>query len=433
MILSRVIADLLVVMLRPMRSSPSLDASAGVRLLTLVVVLTLLAVDVTQAQAVVPAPGFASGLKVVSGGLLWAGDSAGQEDVFLSTATSTRLLVPDAELSAVNVDDGWVVVAEASGPKVGRIGRGLRPVRDLHRCPPIRGYKEGARLEALTNGDLYAIVRASCLGRRPRHAQFLVRVQLGTGNLHVVGRVPSGAISLAAAGSRLALTYETGARPTDESPVGTRVRVEVLDARNGRLLYRLAPPLGSTWSFLVETQRVDRGRYRETQLDAKGDVLVISGFGLAPSSGFGRYGVIPSEAFGWWGAPRTRIDRPLETETVFGASLSEGRIAYVTSRESGPSIHVLNLRTGETRTIVTFSGSVMLGGFVVGRTGLAWAQQNYAYAIKPEDPPLVACVTEAPVGSPELIETPTSTMAPPIIVKATPGTRPVGPLCPQPR
>ena len=100
-------------MLRPIRSSPSLGASAGVRLLTLVVAWTPLAVDVTQAQAVVPAPGFSSGPKVVSGGLLWAGDSAGQEDVFLSTATSTRLLVPDAELSAVNVDDGWVVVAEA--------------------------------------------------------------------------------------------------------------------------------------------------------------------------------------------------------------------------------------------------------------------------------------------------------------------------------
>jgi hypothetical protein len=419
-------------MLRPMRSSPSLDASAGVRLLTLVVTLTLLAVDVTRAQAVVPAPGFSSGPKVVSDGLLWAGwaGNLGKENVFLSTATGTRLLVPDAELSAVNVNDGWVVVAEASGPKVGRIGRGLRPVRGLHRCPPILGYREGEGLEALTNGDLYAVVRATCLGRRPRHAQFLVRVQLGTGNLHVVGRVPSGAISLAAAGSRLALTYKIGARPTDESPAGTRVRVEVLDARNGRLLYRLAPPQDQRGRYPA-TQLVDRGRYRETQLDAKGDLLVISAWGHAPGSGFER-APIPGEAFGWWGAPRTRVGRPLEIG-VFGASLSEGRIAYATSREVGTSIHVLNLRTGRARMIVTFSGSVRMGGFGVGTTGLAWAQQNYAYTIRPETPPLGACVKEAPVGSPELVETPLSTVAPPIIVKATPGSRPVGPLCPQPK
>jgi hypothetical protein len=419
-------------MLRPMRSFPSLDASVGVRLLTLVVALTLLAVDVTQAQAVVSAPGFSSGPKVVSDGLLWAGfNSAGQEDVFLSTETGTRVLVPDAELSAVNVDDGWVVVAEASGPKVGRVGRGLRPVQGLHRCLPIRGgYKEGERLEAPTNGNLYAVVRATCLGRLPRYAQFLVRVQLGTGNLHVVGRVPSGAISLAAAGSRLALTYKTGARPTDESPAGNRVRVEVLDARNGRLLYRLAPPQGQRGRN-PETQLVDRGRYRETQLDAKGDVLVISGFGLAPSSGFGS-GPIPSEAFGWWGVPRMRVGRPLEAESTFGASLSEGRIAYATSREVERSVYVLNLRTSKTRTIVAFSGSVRVGGFGVGKTGLAWAQQNYAYTIKPEHPPLLACVTEAPIGSPELIETPLSTVAPPIVIKATPGSRPAGLLCEPP-
>jgi hypothetical protein len=433
-------------MLRPVRSSPSLDASAGVRLLTLVVTLTLLAVDVTRAQAVVPAPGFSSGPKVVSDGLLWAGwaRNLGKENVFLSTATGTRLLVPDAELSAVNVNDGWVVVAEASGPKVGRIGRGLRPVRGLHRCPPIQGYREGEGLEALTNGDLYAVVRATCLGRRPRHAQLLVRVQLGTGNLHVVGRVPSGAISLAAAGSRLALTYGAGARPTDESPAVTRVRVEVVDARNGRLLYSLAPPESRRWS-LREIQLVDEGRYRETQLDAKGDVLVISG--LAHRVHGLERAPIPSEAFGWWGAPRTRVGRPLETGSIFDASLSEGRIAYsregeyatsregeyATSREGETSIHVLNLTTGKTRTIVTFFGSVMVGGFGVGRIGLAWAQQNYAYTIRPEDPPRLACVREAPVGSPALVETPISTVAPPIIVKATPGPRPVGPLCPQPK
>ncbi len=245
-----------------MRSSPRLGASVGTHLLALVLVLTLQAGDVTQAQAAVTAPGFSGGPEIVSGGLLWTGTSSGPENVFLSTATGTRLLVPDADLSEVHVDDGWVLVAARSGVRVGRIGQGLGTVQGLRRCPPIRGYQEeGAPLVALASGRLYAVVRARCLERRPGDAQFLVRVPLGTGNLQVLGRVRSGAISLTAAGSLIALTHEVGPRATHETGV-SRVRVEVIDSRNARLLYRLASPPG------------EYGRYRETQLDANGDVLV---------------------------------------------------------------------------------------------------------------------------------------------------------------
>jgi hypothetical protein len=368
------------------------------------------------AGAVVDAPGFSSGPKVVSDGLLWEGRSLGQENVFLSTAGGTSLLVRYAGLSAVHVEGGWVVVAEASGPKVGRIGRRLRTVRGLHRCPPIPGYREGTSVEAVANGNLYAVVGASCLGRRPRSAQFLVCVRLSTGNLHVIGRVSSGAISLAAAGSRLALAYETGARPTDETLAGSRVRVEVVDSRNARRLHSVAPPPGERGRY--------RGAYRETQLDTKGDVLVTS-YGAGPLPG-------PGEAFAWWGTPGTRIGRPFKSNSSFGASLSEGRIAYATRREGETNIDLLNLATGETRTIVTFSGAARVDGFGLGRTVLAWAQQNYAYTIKPEGPPLLSCVTEAPVGSPELAETPLSAVAAPVVIEATPGPRPVGTVCPPP-
>ncbi len=125
-----------------MRSSPRLGASVGTHLLALVLVLTLQAGDVTQAQAAVTAPGFSGGPEIVSGGLLWTGTSSGPENVFLSTATGTRLLVPDADLSEVHVDDGWVLVAARSGVRVGRIGQGLGTVQGLRRCPPIRGYQE---------------------------------------------------------------------------------------------------------------------------------------------------------------------------------------------------------------------------------------------------------------------------------------------------
>jgi hypothetical protein len=368
-----------------------------------------------MAGAALQAPGFSGGPKVVSDGLLWAGGSSGQESVFLSTASGTRLLVRDAELLAVHVENGWVVVSEASGPKVGRIGRRLRTIRGLRRCPPIRSNRVGDRLEAVANDNLYAVVRASCFGRRPGNAQFLVRIRLGTGNLHVIGRVPSGAISLVAAGSRLALTDEIGAGPTYEPGQEGGVRVEVVDSRNGRLRYRLASPSG---------KRGEPGHYHETQLDTKGDVLVTS-LRHRPLPGAG-------EAIGWWGSPKTRIARPLESgfepslgERVAYASLSDGRIAYATRGEGQTSLDVLNLATGKARPIVTFSGAVSMEGFGLGRTLLAWAQQNYAYITKP-------CVTEAPVGSPELAETLLSAAAPPIIIEATPGPRPVGRVCPLP-
>jgi hypothetical protein len=368
------------------------------------------------AGAAVEAPGFSSGPKVVSDGLLWEGRSLGQENVFLSTAGGTSLLVRDAELSAVHVGGGWVVVAEASGPKAGRIGQQLRTVRGLHRCPPIPGHRGGTSVEAVANGNIYAVVDASCLDRWPHSAQLLVRVRLGTGNLHVVGRVPSGAISLAAVGSRLALTYETYARPADETLAGSRMRVEVVDSRNARRLHSVASPPGERGRY--------RSTYRETQLDTRGDVLVTS-HRVGPPPGAG-------EASAWWGAPGSRIGRPFESGSGFDVSLSEGRIAYATSREGETSIDLLNLATGETRTIVTFSGAARVQGFGLGRTVLAWAQQKYAYAIKPEGPPLLPCVTEAPVGAPELAETRLSAMAPPITIEAALGPRPVGPGCPIP-
>jgi hypothetical protein len=392
--------------------------TVAIRALTLGAFSALWVAGVTQARAAVQAPGFVGGPRVVSGGLLWAGISSGQENVFLSTSTSTRLLVPDADLSAVRVDDGWAVVDEASGPKVGKIGQRLRAVQRLRRCPPIRSNRvEGDRLEAVANDNLYAVVRASCFGRRPGDAQLLVRVHLGTDNLHVIGTVPSGAISLAAAGSRLAMTYEIGAGPIHETSQPAQdgsVRVEVVESRNAHVLYRLAPP------------QTEPGRYRETQLDAKGDVLVTSVRHVPPPDG--------GKPFGWWGNPRTRVGRPLKSEYRFGASLSEGHIAYVTSGEGRTeSLDVLNLATGKTRTIVTLIGSASLQGFGLGKTILAWAQQNYGYKLyNARQDPGPSCVGTALVGSAELTERPLSAAGPPIIVNASLGPSPAGPDCPTP-
>ena len=341
----------------------------------------------------------------MSAGLLWEG----QEGVYLSDAASTRLLAPHAGLAAVAVKDGWVVVAQPSGPEVGRIGGALAPVAGLRRCPPIRAtgfFLEGEPVEAIEDGDLYAVVRAACLGRRPHGSQLVVRVRLGTRRLQVVGKVPTGAVSLAAAGSRLALTYKAGG--------DSRLRVDVVASRDARPLYSLITPPGEA-----------QANYGETTIDARGDVLVAG----EPNPIRGPLLVLAKQA--WWGDSRTRVAHTLRTQ--FGASLSEGHIAYVPISEGeGEHIDVLNLATGITRTVVTFSGSARLEGFGLGEKALAWSQQNYAYRLSgPANSPH-ACVGLFAVGYTELTEVSLSASGPPVAVSASPGTPPAGQGCPLP-
>ncbi|MGD0456006.1 MAG: hypothetical protein ABSB69_20665, partial [Solirubrobacteraceae bacterium] len=206
---------------------------------------------VSQANAAVDAPGFTSGPTVVSGGLLWWG----AKGVSLSGASGTHLIVPGTEWSTVLVEGGWTAGAEQTRLEVGRTGGRLAAVRALRRC---RAGSPEDWLEALAHGGLYTIVRASCLGRRPAQAQFLVRVRLSTGVLQAIARVPSGAVALAAAGKRLALTYEASGQPRG------RVRVEVVDSSSAKLLYTVTAPSGEQGGR----------RYSDTQIDAAGDVLV---------------------------------------------------------------------------------------------------------------------------------------------------------------
>ena len=249
----------------------------GPRVLSLTVLSILSLGLVSHANAAVDAPGFQVGPRVVGAGLLWSGTKG----VSLSTATGTRLLVPGADLSAVRVEDGWTVLAEPTGLEAGRIGGRLVAVRALRRCVP--GTRE-RWLDALAKGELYTVVRASCVGRHPGRAQFLVRVRPSGGTVEAIARVSSGAISLAAAGRLVALTYQTSGE--------SGVRVEVFDSASAKRLYSLTTPRGG----------VSRGGYEETQLDSTGDVLVTGSFPIPP----GRI------RWGWWGNETTRVGQPLD-------------------------------------------------------------------------------------------------------------------------
>jgi hypothetical protein len=380
----------------------SVVRSTGVRVLAVAVFSSSRLGAVTLAQAAVQAPELSLGPRVVSGGLLWSTEAG----VCLSTATSTRLLVPGVELRAVlGVEDGWTILAQPSGPKVGKIGGRLSAVGGFRRCPPVRSHEGADAVDGVANGELYAVVPAGCLGRRPPQGQFLVRVKLGMGKLHVIGRVPRGAISLAAAGPRVALAYGTGQRGPD--------LVKVVDSRSARVLYTLSPPAGEA-----------RSEHGETEIDSKGDVLVTSPLAIA------RGPIYVATPHAWWGDARTPVGHPLVAR--FGASLSEGRIAYIPPGEGeGERIDVLNLETDTTRTIVTFSGSARLQGVGLGRSVLAWAQQSYAYRLDTVGLGLAmySCAGSFPTGPAELTETPLSASALPITVTASPGPRPAGQSC----
>jgi hypothetical protein len=337
----------------------------------------------------------------VSAGLLWQGE----QGVYLSEAAGTRLLVSHADLSAVSEEDGWVVVAERRGPEAGRIGGPLAPVAGLRRCPPIDAtgvFSEDRLLETIADGELYAVVHGACLRGRPQQAQLLVRIPFGSRRLEVVGKVPSGALSLAAAGSRIALTYNAGRKHS--------VRVDVVDSRDARPLFTLmTPPDEAELS------------YGQTMIDAMGDVLV------AGESYAARAAVEIPVHQAWWGTPRTRVAQRLPARV--GASLSEGQIAYNPSgRVEGERIDVLEIAAGTTRTAVTFSGSASLEGFALGADVLAWSQRSYAY----KRTTTTACVGLFAVGDTELNEVPLPASGPPITVSASPRTPPTGEPCPPP-
>jgi hypothetical protein len=397
--------------------------------LTFLALLLSWAAHTTSAQATIQAPSFEAGPVVTEGGLLWSDFSLGQPNVLLSTAGGTRVLAPDAHLSDVAVNDGWMLVARPAGPEVARIGGRLEPLRRLRGCPPVEvgehaptgpantvtvggrepepatiGDEPEDRLDTIADGDLYAVVRASCIDRGREHTRLLVRVRLRSGTMRVIGPLAPGAISLAASGSRIALTYETG--------VERRVRVEVLAARGARPLYTVSPPAS------------ERGRfYKETQIDAQGDVLVTSIFSTAPAF----------NSYGWWAGAGTRVGRPLPVGRRVPATLAAGRIAYVPSGENEiEDVELLDLAMRTTRTIATFSGAAKVEGLGLDGTTVAWAQRSYHYAPIADgehlDEPRF-CVGLTPAGPTELADTAIAVPGPPIAVSASPGPVPAGPGC----
>lgn len=393
----------------------------GARALSFLAILGAALASSAPARAALKAPGLAYGPTVLHEGLLWSGTSG----VSLSSATGTRLLVPQLQLQDVVVGGGWLVAANQFELRAGKTGGRLAPIPALQLCHPIPG-TDGSWLDALSGGDLYLVVQAGCLGDPPEGEQVLARIQLSSGRVQRIAPVRAGAVSLVVAGRRLALTYLTH-EASGTGPV--RVRVDVLDSRRTRLLYSLVTPktaAAATSSATVpigrssEPLRLTRARqqvrrlYSRTQLDAEGDVLVTGAFGETQIT-----------ALGWWGNARTRIAHPVVAPA--DGTLSEGHIAYVSSRGGVEHIDVFNLTTAATRTEVELRGAVRVVGVGLRKNRLAWAQQSDGYTSR--GPGL--CVEFGPLGDPELAQSYLSVSGPPMVVNTASPVRPLGRPCPR--
>lgn len=350
-----------------------------VRVLGVALLATMLIASPARA-AVVDAGGFIAGPRITSTGLLWLTPAA----QMLTTSGGDTEKLTGGIVPVTSPSSNWVALAGPRGVEAGRLGQTLTPVAALHRCPPFTESSLGSRSEArldpllaITGSILYALVDPACLRARSLAPSVLVAVSLRSGGLHVVAPIPAhNAVALAAAGSRLAVSYaSTAVAPPNEEPQVTLTTV-VMGSRRGRAAYETSTPLGGVYRLGA----------LDTQVDADGDVLVTDSSTAA--------GPISGSSAGWWASPADPSGQSLEAlsggATVIeglpnnvasadlgAAALSAGQIAYLTGAQYyGEQIHVLTIATGATRTVAEFPGVVHVEGLDLSGNELAWAQQS---------------------------------------------------------
>jgi len=382
----------------------------------LVVLAALVPAGAARARTVTDTAGFIAGPRAVAGGLLWGGVDG------VSVAGGgggSRLLVPGVRLSGVTGDADWIAVAGRSGVRAGRLGGPLGWVAALHRCSPLESpARLGPRvpLFALTGPDLYVVISTRCAGDRRGGRPVLARVALPDGRARVLARIASGVVSLAATGTRLAVTY-------GGSPGGSQ-RVEVLNATDGGSLFSVRAPAG-----------MPDPEPTTTQIDSRGDVLVTGPFFIPPGA----------VAVAWWGDQHIRVGHVLDGLEVgsapepwqtrywaplVAASLSNGELAYATyPRVHGERIVVRNLLTDTTRTVARFPGSADVLGVALRGTRLAWAQQSLGFTTPTKTD---ECVTQTHALGPVQLVTANAEQARPITEPGAAVAPPLGPMCPAP-
>jgi hypothetical protein len=348
----------------------------------LIAVVGFAAVGTPVARATPPVrkvttPAFIAGPRITQAGSIWL-STRGQT---LTTSTGvSRALSSEPVFPVSSPDSRWEAQVSRGHVLTGLLGRRLTRDALLGHCPPLRSASDptGSSDEmpatplAISGSRLFAVVDPRCLHRRGYgHAALLVE-NLKTHSWNLLTSVPAGAVGLAAADRRVAVTLAPTATSSETSPV----IVAVYDTRTGRRLFRLSAPIPQQRAISLTTA-----------VDGLGDVLVTV-TSHAPAPGF-------RTSSGWWATPRSPVAHVLPplltTEQALPgsnfehqppptgvAALSHARIAYATTGgyEEGQRIDVLDIRHLQTRTAVQFQGDTGVLGVDFADEGLAWVQQS---------------------------------------------------------
>jgi hypothetical protein len=195
---------------------------------------------------------------------------------------------------------------------------------------------------------------------------------LNSGSWQLLTSIPAGALSLAADGERLAVTYISN--PATAGAEADETKVAVYDGRTGRRLFRVTATLAAR-----------QATPPSTTVDDLGDVLVTETTRRPPPS------VLASSS--WWATPASphehRLSELLTTETgalqtpprtyqpyTADVALSAGRIAYAAYQHEGTDIDLRDLNTHRFRTLVHLRGEVKVLGLDLSAGEIAWAQQS---------------------------------------------------------
>jgi hypothetical protein len=317
------------------------------------------------------ASGFTTGPLITDQGLVWEG-SAG---VLLTRSNGTTSVLAkrgmpnwDNVIDQAWFGSRWWVIADAGGVFTGRIGGRLKRLRALARCNP------GSKIVPVdpaggTSSPVFVISGEDILAALPRPCaplghltpETLVRIDLRTGASHVIADLSAVADGIAAAGRYVALALTLGTPPEVGREAAPHRVVRVFNALTGALIRQITSPVQDEGAAAI-------------QLDAADDVL--GGCCQAATGELAQTAQLARIERYWWAPAGAKAARQVQLGEY--AVLSDRRIAYISSGTHGdPVIDVRDMRDGQTRTAVTFAGTVRLAGLAQSESTLAWEQQSF--------------------------------------------------------
>jgi len=322
------------------------------------------------------ASGLAAGPLITDAGLVWEGSTG----VVLTRANGTTSVLAargmpnwDNYIDQAWFGSRWWAIAGSNGVLGGRIGGRLKPLRALARCnlgskvaPVDLAGSTSRPVLAISGEDLLAALPRSCAPRGSA-PETLVRVDLRTGASRAIARLSGVAESIVAAGRYVALALTKSTRPARGHEAVSHEVVRVLDARTGALVRQIKPPVEDEGGAPI-------------QIDAAGDVL--GGCCETATRELAQVAQPVRIERYWWAPAGAKVG--VQIQLGEDAVLSDRRVAYRGwGATGGRVINVRDMRRGQTRTVVTFTGAAQPAELALSENELAWEQQSFGLLTPP--------------------------------------------------